>query len=250
MTQETVTDNISLKENKKGIKGISIASFLQMLEQERHTCRVQVHTDDQLGVLFFEHGNLIDAEYGHEKGINAAYRIVSWENPSIALGDPVSRVKKIDLPLGYILLNAAKQHDEQTRAIAKPTITYVSHNAENNSDFQNIINALTPIDGIQHFYILDQTGKIVIHSAPNPIHGELIIYCIVTSSNLRKWLHTKSPRQIHMHMKDGGSLLILPKAGTILGMVLDSHSSAVEISDQIDEALSITQQLQNPLLET
>lgn len=240
MIQESVTDNISSKQSKEGIKGISIASFLQMLEQERHTCRVQVQTEDQLGILFFEDGCLIDAEYGHERGIDAAYRIVSWENPSIALGDPVSRAKKIDLPLGYILLNAAKQHDEQTKEIAKPTITYASNNAEHNSDFQDTINALTTIDGIEHFYILDQTGKIVIYSAPDPIHGELIVYCIVTCSNLRKWLHTKSPRQIHMHMKDGGSLLILPKAGTILGMVLDQHSSAVEISDQINKALSLS----------
>ena len=249
MVCKTVTDNYPQEESIGSINGISIASFLQMLEQERHTCRVQVHAEEKSGILFFEYGNLIDASYEHEKGIDAAYTIISLVNPSIALGDPVSREKTIDHPLGYILLNAARQHDEQMRTAIKPLVTYVSNSAKNTPDYQNTIDALTAIDGIDHFYILDNTCKIVAYSAPSPTLCELIIYCIVTSNDLKKWLNTKSPRLIHMHMKDGNSLLILPKSGKILGMVLDSHSTATEISEQIDEALSITQQPQKPAAE-
>lgn len=239
MTEETAANTLLQAGSDGIINGISIASFLQMLEQDRHSCRVQVQSDSKLGSLYFEDGNLIDAEYEHLRGIEAAYTIVSWENSSIVLNEAVSRPRQIDHPLGYILLNAAQQQDEQTETMAKPTITYVSRDAENNPDFQSTINVLTSIGGIRYFYLLNRAGKIVVHSAPNPTLGELIIYCIITSNNLRKSLHTKSPRRIHMEMKDGSSLLILPKAGKILGMVLEAHSSAVEVSKQINTGLSV-----------
>ncbi len=239
MKDQTTANTASSKDSGGIINGISIASFLQMLEQERHSCRVQVESNNKSGILYFEDGDLIDAEQEQLQGIEAAYTIVSWEKPSIAMAEAVPQPRQIDHPLGFILLNAAKRQDEQTETMARTPITYVVKDAENNPDFQATINVLTAVEGIRYFYILNKTGKIVIHSAPNSTLGELIIYCIITSSNLRKSLRTKSPRRIHMEMKDGSSLLILPKAGKILGMVLDAHSSVSEVSNQISAGLSV-----------
>ncbi len=180
----------SLQDSSKGsIDGISIASFLQMLEQERHSCKVLVNAGNKLGYLYFFYGELIDAEFGQLSGIKAAYAIVSWESPSISLNETEDRDKTIEHPLGFILLNKA--------------------------------------------------GKIVVHSAPNVALGELIIYCIITSSNLRKSLKAKSPRRIQMQMEDGTSLLIIPKAGKILGMILTPNSSAIDVADRIHAAFAI-----------
>ena len=232
-------NNIPKETSGGAINGISIASFLQMLEQERHSCQVQVASNNRSGTLYFKDGALIDAEQEHLQGIEAAYTIISWENPSISLGKAVARSRLIEHPLGFILLNAAKQQDEQTETMAQTAITYVLKDAEENPDFQKSIRVLTAIEGIRYFFLLNKSGKIVVYSAPTPALGELIIYCIITSSNLRKILQVQSPRRIHMHMKDGSSLLILPKAGKILGMVLDAHSSVSEISNQINAGLSV-----------
>ncbi len=239
MTDKRQNSDLLRGEGDGSINGISIASFLQMLEQERHSCRVQVQSVDKVGFLYFEDGDLIDAEQGHLHGIEAAYTVVSWEEPSIALGEAIARPRRIEHPLGYILLNAAKHQDEQAEEMTSPTITYVSSETKENNDYQTTINVLSGINGIRYFYLLNRAGKIVVHSAPNQTLGELIIYCIITSSNLKKSLQTKSPRRIHMQMKDGSSLLIMPKTGKILGMILDAHSSASEVTSQINTGLSV-----------
>ncbi len=240
MTDTTQNSNTLQREGVGGINGISIASFLQMLEQEHHSCRVHVQSGDETGTLYFTDGELTDATQGPLHGLEAAYTIVSWEDPSIALDKSVSRPKEIKHPLGYILLNAAKQQDEQAEITTKPTITYVSSETEENSDYQNTIEILSGIRGIRSFYLLNGAGKTVAHSAPDQTLEELVIYCVITSSNLKNTLGTKSPRRIHMQLKDGGSLLIMPKSGKILGMILDPHSSATEITNQINSGLSVT----------
>jgi len=240
MTEETAADINLRKKSDETINGISIASFLQMLEQERQTCRVQVRSDDKSGFLYFADGQLIDAEQEDLSGIEAAYSIVSWENSSIVLNETNTRPQRIEHPLGYILLNAAKQQDELTESMTtKATITYVSDEAKADSDLQNSVRILSDIESIRYFYLFNRTGKIVVHSAPNTDLGELLIYCIITSSNLRKSLNVKSPRRIQMQMKDGSSLLILPKAGKIIGLILEAHSSTEEIANRINTGLSV-----------
>ncbi len=233
--------NALLQSSKGSIDGISIASFLQMLEQEHHTCKVQVSVDDKQGALFFLDGELIEAEFELLSGIEAAYSIVSWDAPSISLHEAEARHKNIEHPLGFILLNAAKRQDEQNEesTMTEPVITYISNDAEQNPDFQAAVTILAGTAGIRYFYLLNKAGKIVVHSAPNVALGELIIYCIITSSNLRKSLKAKSPRRIHMQMEDGTSLLIIPKAGKILGMILDVNSQATDVADQIHAAFAI-----------
>jgi len=235
-----VADKTLRKKNDGIINGISISSFLQMLEQERHTCCVQVYSDDKSGVLYFDNGHLIDAEHNGLSGIEAAYRIVSWENSSIALNETSTRPRQIEHPLGYILLNAAKQQDELKEPMApKATITYVSDEAKTAGDLQNSVSILSDIEGIRYFYLLNKTGKIIAHSAPGTDLGELLVYCIITSSNLRKVLNVKSPRRIQMQMKDGSSLLVIPKAGKIICMILEAHSSTEKIANRVNAGLSV-----------
>lgn len=239
MPTSSQTDSLLQDIKKGGISGISTASFLQMLEQELHSCKVVVQSEEKQGLLYFLEGDLVDAEYEQLTGIEAAYTIVSWQSPDISLNESVQRSRNIDHPLGYILLNAAKQQDEQTETMTEPTISYTSREAEQDPDFQATVRILTAIGGIRYFYLLNKAGKIVVHSAPNMALGEVIIYCIITSSNLRKSLQTKSPRRIHMQMEDGTSLLIIPKAGKILGMILEANSSGADVADQIHSAFAI-----------
>ncbi len=237
MTKQLVPNKFSRKKYDGIIRGISIGSFLQMLEQERHSCKVRVQSDTKLGSLYLKNGDLIDAKHGQLRGIKAAYTIVSWKNSSIMLSKTASRSRQIKHSLGYILLNAAKQQDEQVETITRPIITRSSNKPGNHLDFHKIIKVLKSIAAIRYFYLINRAGKIVTHSAPNSTLGELFIYCVIASSNLSKPLQTTPPSRIHIQLKDGSSLLMLPKAGKILGLILEAHSSATEVSSQISAAL-------------
>lgn len=214
-----------------------------MLEQEKSSCTVNVQSGINQGVLFFSDGDLIDAENGQTSGIEAAYAIVSWEDTSIALGNPVERNRNIDYPLGYILLNAAKQQDEQqdqlqSEGFSSPSpVTYLLDDMENDTSYQRAVTILSTITAVRHFYLLNKSGKLVLHSAPNAALSELIIYFIITSSNLSKTLQTKSPKRIVLQMNNGCSLLILPLDGKIVALVLESDNSPDEIVKKLRSEL-------------
>ena len=122
--------------------------------------------------------------------------------------------------------------------MTKPTITYARIEAEVDPAYQAPVKAISNIDAVHSFFVLNNAGKVVVHSSTNAAIGELITYCIVASSNLRKFIKAKTLRRIHMQMKDGTSLLILPLAGKIVGVLLDVGSSADEIINQIQSDLT------------
>jgi hypothetical protein len=117
--------------------------------------------------------------------------------------------------------------------MTKSTITYTKADAEMDPAYQASIKVISNIDLVHSFFILNNVGKVVAYSSTNAAIGEVIAYCIVVCSNLRKLIKAKTLRQIHMQMKDGTSLLILPLAGKIIGMILDVGSSADEVINRI-----------------
>ena len=221
--------------------GISVSSFLQMLEQETSSCTVVVQAGGKKGTLFLEDGELIDAEFETHSGLEAAYKIVCWDEAAIALQDAVQRTRVIEASLGNILLNAACQLDETEETddtMTTPTITYTIKAAETDPAYQSSVQALSEIEAVTAFFLLNKAGKVAVHSAANAAIGELIIYCIVTCSNLKKSVGTKALKRIHLQMDDGSSLLVLPLAGHIMGMLLQAESSADEVVNQVQVALT------------
>lgn len=233
-----MTNSSSQNGRDEPFQGIAVSSFLQMLEQEASSCTVMVQSGQKKGTLFLENGELIDAEFETTSGLEAAYKIVCWEDAAIAISDAVQRPRVIEAPLGNILLNAACQLDEIDEDMTTPTVTYTIKTAETDISYQLMVHVLSEIDAITAFFLLNKTGKVAVHSATNTAIGELIIYCIVTCSNLKKNIDVKALKRIHLQMQDGTSLLILPLAGKIMGMVLQAESSADEIVSQIQVALT------------
>ncbi len=119
----------------------------------------------------------------------------------------------------------------------KSTIVYAKIEAEGDPAYQAPVKIISNIDAVHSFFILNSAGKVVVYSSTNAAIGELITYCIVTCSNLRKFIKAKALRQINMQMKDGKHLLILPLAGKIIGVILGIGSSADEIINQIQSEL-------------
>lgn len=98
--------------------GISVASFLQLIQLEQKTCVLEVHgKNGQNGFLYFNQGVLCDAVCGRLKQEEATLEIVSWENVLLSF-NALPRKKtqrKIKTDLMSLLLESLKQKDE-TRA--------------------------------------------------------------------------------------------------------------------------------------
>ncbi|MEO1087318.1 MAG: DUF4388 domain-containing protein [Acidobacteriota bacterium] len=76
--------NQLVQQNKESvIRGISLESFLQVLEVEKKTCTLTVTSSHRVGRLYVHDGELIHAETGRLESKAAAFAMLSWPDYSI-----------------------------------------------------------------------------------------------------------------------------------------------------------------------
>jgi hypothetical protein len=98
------------------MKGISLPSFLQVVELERQTCSVEVKSQGKRGYLQFQGGVLVHALAGSEKGEDAAYDILAWDDPEVDVDTHPNVVEpSIDASVTALLLETSRRKDEQGR---------------------------------------------------------------------------------------------------------------------------------------
>jgi len=223
------------------IGGVSLASFLQMLEQERKNCTMQVSSDDMSGCFFFEAGDLIDAECGDKVGQEAVYTLLSFENPVFKVTESEDRLHRITQPLAHLLLNAATRIDEEKHANGTMKMQNGPAGAANvqaNPALKKLIETIIDIAGVKHYYLLNRQGKMITQSSKNQKIGDFITYCIVSGIQIRKSLDAKGPHRIRLVMENNEVLLVLPGAGMIIGLLLDEHASISDVTARLRPALA------------
>ncbi|MEK6201157.1 MAG: response regulator [Desulfobulbaceae bacterium] len=104
-----------LEGRSKGfLTGVSLSSFLQLLELDKKTCTLTVRSGRHQGTMYFKNGNLLDADTDDLSGADAAYEIVSWKNVEIVLTNSCNITEaKISESLGFILLEGSRREDER-----------------------------------------------------------------------------------------------------------------------------------------
>lgn len=107
-----------LKGPSKGyITGVSLSSFLQLLELDKKSCTLTIHAGNKKGFMHFSNGDLLDARVQGLLGSEAAYIIVSWKNVEIEIENSCSLTEKnIQETLGFILLENSRRKDEYNAA--------------------------------------------------------------------------------------------------------------------------------------
>ena len=102
------------------IHGIALSSFLQMSEMEKTTCRLKIKSEQDVGYLYLQKGELIAAETGLLEGSDAAYEIISWENAVIEIEKSGQKKKReIKMSLMNILMEGLRIKDEREAEKAK-----------------------------------------------------------------------------------------------------------------------------------
>jgi CheY-like chemotaxis protein len=114
---------------KGRVENISLASFLQLLEMERKTCTLSIHSHvpdaDREGKLYFRSGRLIGATIGAAtgeiRGREAALEIVTWEHADIEIADGCPPVEpEIEAPLSFLLMEGMRLKDEREQGGRPP----------------------------------------------------------------------------------------------------------------------------------
>ncbi len=107
----------SLKKEADGgiMNDVSPTVFLQLMEMDVKTCTIRIidTVSKEAGVLFFVEGELLDARVGALRGIEAAYKVFTWDVVTIFIGNECAlRENKINSQLQPIIMKAVGLKDE------------------------------------------------------------------------------------------------------------------------------------------
>jgi DNA-binding response OmpR family regulator len=95
------------------IQGLTLFSFLQLLNLEHKTCSLKITSQGREGYLYLVEGDVVDASLGDASGEAAAHEIVCWNDAEIEMVNPFKRITaKIKTSLPNLLMDAAQIKDE------------------------------------------------------------------------------------------------------------------------------------------
>jgi len=178
-----ISDNI-IGDVSGHITGVTLSSFLQMIEMEQKTCTIKVFTKKNLGHIFFLNGALIDADTIRLKHLDALYDILSWNDIVIEVEKNVlKKPNSINLPLMHILIESAQHADEIQRTDTPDDSKNIQSAAAKNIPLQILNNKNFCLEiGIKLLIDFDdlvvpfrstlvgiEDGKYLILKAPGPI---------------------------------------------------------------------------------
>lgn len=232
----------SKEQASRTVHGISLTSFLQVLEQERKSSTLVVRHGDEEGRFFFHEGQLVDADYNGSVGLTAAYSLLAWEYPSCRVTEGEDRIHRIQEPLASILMNSATRKDEieghtTAKEEKKMTDARVTASIQGPPTLVRLVDKLIAIPGLKQYCILGRQGKMIASSSKNQKFADFIAYSIVSGMQMRKVLQAKALRRVRIKLKDGGMLLIIPSGGAIIGLLLDERASEAEVFSLLRQAM-------------
>lgn len=94
---------------------VSPTMFLQLMEMEGKTCTIRIFdsVSEEGGILYFLDGRLLDARIGALNGIEAAYRVFSWDEVTVYIrNDCPPREDRINSDLQPVIMAALAAKDE------------------------------------------------------------------------------------------------------------------------------------------
>ena len=104
------------------VVGVSLASLLHILHIEHKTCTMHVKDGKRTGRLFLISGELVHAECGPVRGLDAALDIVTWERPAVEMEAQSHADRTIDVGIPHLLLEAMRRKDEAQAHLTNPEI--------------------------------------------------------------------------------------------------------------------------------
>ena len=144
--------------------GVSLQSFLQIIEMDKVTATVSIKKDGQRkGSLFFADGLLVDAEYENKCGLDAAYILCVQKFVSFSIEPPVERPVRIDVPLSHVLLQASLIHDEQQKTCEKEK----KISEPRQISLQELVNFFEKTERVIHYILLNRRGNIIAQAGHN-----------------------------------------------------------------------------------
>ncbi len=161
------------------LTGISLPSFLQLIEMEQSTCLMEIKSaDNGQGLLYFNKGALYDAVFGKLSGEEAAFKVLALDDVKISFRTlPSKKLKKrINMSLMNLLMKSAQIKDEmqmEQEETSAPSVEPVDGNAaqgddnmstkgdDKMADIKEVLEKFKTVDGFQAVGAFSPNGEMV-----------------------------------------------------------------------------------------
>lgn len=113
-----INEGLKTGSTKGHVAGISLPSFMQLLELDNKTCTLHIKSGKNEGEMYFREGELLSATTGKLTGQDAAFEIINWDNSEIEI-ENLCHMKEedrdINVPMGFLLIESARMKDEKNK---------------------------------------------------------------------------------------------------------------------------------------
>ena len=238
-SEDTTSFSAAIKKifTKSGVAhicGVSLTSFLQLLELDRKTCTLRIKSNGQRGVLYFVDGEIFDAHTEQTIGEEAALAIVGWAPAEIDLHESCRKQeRRITSSLGFLLIEGARRKDEEGSQSSQETGTgnhdnsteqHIPPEAKNDipaeyhspSDLpeqalktlQRLAAAIMELNPAG-MLIAKKDGTVLSEHNSDPQLNSLAVQTAVETDSLSRLLNYTGPQYILLHHAKEKKLLIL-----------------------------------------
>jgi CheY-like chemotaxis protein len=116
-----LSPSATTKENKGYINGISLQSFLQLINIEGKTCTLTIKSKGKSGLIYIDKGELMNARTAELEGNKAAQEIITWNNDGLTIeieNRCPETEKKVAYTIMSLLMESARLADERSATAA------------------------------------------------------------------------------------------------------------------------------------
>lgn len=108
-------DRLLRRSRQSVVRGISLASLLQVIQMERKTCTLSVSGGGGYGQLGLRDGELVHAQAGQASGREALFAILGWSSPVFTIEDRCEGPTSLEGDVQQLLLEYYIQEDHSRR---------------------------------------------------------------------------------------------------------------------------------------
>lgn len=180
---QLITDQLEKGQTGGVLTGISLQSFLQLIEMEQNTCLMEVSSPQckQQGLLYFNKGVLYDAVYDKLIAEEAVYAMIAVDDVKISFRPlPSKKMKRrIKASLMTLIMEGVRRKDEREDGVIlledpveentdqtdPPVVTGdndTSTKGDNNmAEMKEILEKFKSVDGFQAVGVFSPNGELV-----------------------------------------------------------------------------------------
>jgi CheY-like chemotaxis protein len=266
-----IKEGLKTGSTKGHVAGISLPSFMQLLELDKKTCTLHIKSARNRGDMFFNQGELLSASTGNLTGQTAALEIINWDNPEIEIENKCKmkiQDRDIEVPLGFLLIESSRMKDEKDRPSEDSSRPDTEDSSRDAGDFAftnsegelktsslpeppaaHPVKAETPLDmltnailnakGVSRMIIISGTGSVLRqNNIPVKEFGSFVAAVTVSAVKTKKILGFTGPKHVIASHSNGEKILIIIGSQIVVGIGLDTDTDPEPISEVLKPSIS------------